>query len=271
MTLQRRSFLKLLPAIPALTSVRASESNDATARITMRFIVASDGHYGQPGTEFKSMHTDLIRWVNREKLQKGVDFLVLNGDLIHDDPTLLYDLKTMLSGLRVPYFVGRGNHDRVGIDVWESTWGYKPNHSFGKNDYAFVVADTSNEKGEYVCPDLPWLKEELAKYSAKKGIFVFLHITPEKWTDNGINCKEIVDLLDNTPNVKAIFNGHDHDQDGKKQKGKKPYFFDGHFGGNWGTAYKGYRVVEIYADDTWQTYQYNPTAAPVINSFTGKS
>ncbi|HEV7381781.1 MAG TPA: metallophosphoesterase, partial [Dyadobacter sp.] len=231
MTLQRRSFLKLLPAIPAITSVPVFASDDSAARMVMRFIVASDGHYGQPGTEFKAMHTDLVRWINREKLQKGVDFLMLNGDLIHDDPTLLYDLKTLLAGLRVPYYVGRGNHDRVGIDVWESTWGYKPNHSFGLKDYAFVIGDTSNEKGEYVCPDIQWLKEELAKHTEKRGVFVFLHITPEKWTDNGINCKEIMDLLDNTPNVKAIFNGHDHDQDGKKQKGKKPYFFDGHFGG----------------------------------------
>ena len=53
----------------------------------MRFIVASDGHYGQPNTDFKTFHTDLIGWVNREKLQKGVDFLFFNGDLIHEDRT----------------------------------------------------------------------------------------------------------------------------------------------------------------------------------------
>ncbi len=270
MSLQRRSFLKLLPAIPGLSYISVPEGTTPTAQLTMRFIVASDGHYGQPDTDYKTMHADFIGWINREKMQKGVDFLFLNGDLIHDDPTLLYDLKTTLSNLRVPYYVGRGNHDKAGIDVWESTWGYKPNHSFGKDEFAFIAADTSNEKGEYVCPDVAWLKQEIDKYSNKKGIFVFLHITPQKWTTHGIDCKEVVELLENSPKVKAIFNGHDHDQDSKKQNGKKPYFFDGHYGGSWGTSYKGYRVVEIYADDTWQTYQYNPTAAPVLNSFTGK-
>ena len=270
MNFKRRSFLKMLPILPGVSYLSDDSGITAPPILTMRFIIASDGHYGQPGTDFTAMHTDLIGWVNREKMQRGADFVFLNGDLIHDDPTLLYDLKTTLAKLRVPYFVGRGNHDRVGLDVWQSTWGYGTNHSFVKGEYAFIAGDTSNEKGQYVCPDINWLRKEIARYNDKKGIFIFLHITPEKWTDNGIDCKEITELLENTPNVKAVFNGHDHDQDGKKQKGKIPYFFDGHFGGNWGTAYKGYRIVEIFEDNTWQTYQYNPTAAPVLNSFTGK-
>ncbi|WP_221394463.1 metallophosphoesterase [Dyadobacter sp. NIV53] len=270
MIFKRRSFLKLLPVLSGVPYLASSEIVNPAAKISMRFIVASDGHYGQPDTDYKTFHSDLIGWVNREKLQKGVDFVFFNGDMIHDDPTLYYDLKTMLANLHVPYFVSRGNHDKVGLDVWQSTWGYGTNHSFAKGEYAFVVGDTSNEKGEYLCPDINWMRNEIAKYSDKKGIFVFLHITPAKWTPNGVDCKEVVELFENTPNVKAIFNGHDHDQDSKKQNGKKPYFFDGHFGGNWGTSYKGYRIVEIYEDHTWQTYQYNPTAAPVLNSFTGK-
>jgi predicted phosphodiesterase len=271
MTFQRRSFLKLLPALSGITYLSEPAKAQPTANISLRFIVASDGHYGQANTEFKTFHTDLVSWVNREKLQKGVDFLFLNGDLIHDDPTLLYDFKNTISNLSVPYYVSRGNHDKVALDVWQSTWGYPTNHSFAKGEYAFVVGDTSNEKGEYVCPDATWLRNELAKYKDKKGIFVFLHITPSKWTVNGIECKEVTELFENTPNVKAIFNGHDHDQDSIKIYGKKPYFFDGHFGGNWGTAYKGYRIVEIYQDHTWQSYQYNPTASPVLNTFSGKS
>lgn len=270
MTFKRRSFLKMIPALPGIHYLSEQQPTGQPAKISMRFIVASDGHYGQPNTDFKTMHQEFIGWMNREKLQKGVEFVVLNGDLIHDDPTLYYDLKITLRDLRVPYYVSRGNHDMVGLDVWQSTWGYPTNHSFVKGEYAFVIGDTSNEKGEYVCPDISWLKSELDKYHDKKGIFVFLHITPVKWTTHGIDCKEVMDLFEATPNVKAIFNGHDHDQDSKKQIGKKPYFFDGHFGGSWGTSYRGYRVVEIYQDGTWQTYQFNPTAAPILNSFDGK-
>src|SRR5688500_11549109 len=124
MTFQRRSFLKLLPALSGITYLSEPAKAQPSANISLRFIVASDGHYGQANTEFKTFHTDLVSWVNREKLQKGVDFLFLNGDLIHDDPTLLYDFKNTISNLSVPYYVSRGNHDKVGLDVWQSTWGY---------------------------------------------------------------------------------------------------------------------------------------------------
>jgi 3',5'-cyclic-AMP phosphodiesterase len=266
MEFKRRSFLKFLPALSAVSFADRA----VPAKIALRIIVASDGHFGQPDTDFQGFHADLTRWVNHEKLQKGVDFMIFNGDLIHDDPTLLYDFKSAISNLNMPYYVTRGNHDKVGLDVWKSTWGYPTNHSFAQDGYAFVLGDTSNEMGKYLCPDANWLKAEFAKHADKKGIFVFLHITPEKWTAHGVDCKEVTTLFENTPNLKGIFHGHDHDQDGQKVLGKKPYFFDGHFGGSWGTTYKGYRVIEIYSDDTWQTYQYNPTAAPVLNSFNGK-
>jgi hypothetical protein len=41
--------------------------------------------------------------------------------------------------------------------------------------------------------------------------------------------------------------------------GKIPYLFDSHIGGNWGTAYKGFRVVELMDDGSLVTYMMNPT------------
>ncbi|MEY3159885.1 MAG: hypothetical protein RLZZ49_1365, partial [Bacteroidota bacterium] len=35
--------------------------------------------------------------------------------------------------------------------------------------------------------------------------------------------------------------------------------FDSHVGGNWGTAYRGYRIVELYKNGTMLTYIMNPT------------
>lgn len=271
MKLARRDLLKLLPVLPAISWLKPSPARAATIPFTMRFAVASDGHYGQPGTEFEKFHTDVIRWLNQEKMQKGLDFAIFNGDLIHDEPTLMYDVKTAFKRLAVPFFVTRGNHDRVGLDVWEGTWGYPTNHSFARGEYAFILGDTSNEKGEYLCPDPAWLRGEIAKYERKKGIFVFLHITPVKWSSNGRDCEEVRELLEKTPNIKAIFHGHEHDEDDRKMSGGKPFFYDGHFGGSWGTTYKGYRIVEVYEDSSWQSYQYNPTAAPILNTFMGKS
>ena len=118
MLLSRRTILKTLSGLPLAVSsgaVAASTSN----RTVLRFAVASDGHFGQPDTPFEQYHSDAIRWLNQERLQKGLDFVIFNGDLIHDDPTLLYDLKRTYQRLTMPYFVTRGNHDRVGLDVWQ--------------------------------------------------------------------------------------------------------------------------------------------------------
>jgi hypothetical protein len=65
-------------------------------------------------------------------------------------------------------------------------------------------------------------------------------------------------LLKNYSNVKAVFHGHEHDQDGIKVKDNISYLFDAHFGGNWGTNYKGFRVVELFDDNTVATYIMNP-------------
>lgn len=265
MLLNRRSILKSIPLLLSGKLFAAPLPNNKA--LLLRFAVASDGHFGQPGTDYLKYHDDLISWLTMEKMQRKLDFIVLNGDLVHDKPTLFYDLKTTLSRLPTQYYVTRGNHDKVDLDVWESLWGYSTNHAFEKENYGFILLDTSNAKGEYVCPDADWLATALQKYQSKAGIFVFMHITPSKWTANGIDCPDIRNLLEKTPNVKAIFHGHDHDQDSQKNSGGKPYFFDGHFGGSWGTHYKGYRIVEIYYDATWKTFQYNPSAEPMLNVF----
>ena len=42
-------------------------------------------------------------------------------------------------------------------------------------------------------------------------------------------------------------------------KNNVPFIFDAHFGGNWGTAYKGFRIVELKKDNSILTYILNPT------------
>lgn len=266
--ISRRNLLKFVPVLPFLGAATQIPSE---SKHKLRFIVASDGHYGQPNTPYEKFHQNLVDWVNQEKTSKGVDFMVINGDLIHDKPALLPEFKNAIKGLQMPYYVSRGNHDRVTHELWKSTWGYDTNHSFTVSDYAFIVLDTSNEEGKYLCPDNVFLKQELQKYADKKGIFVFMHITPAKWTDNGVDCPETRELFATTPNVKAIFHGHDHNEDEARTERGRPYFFDGHFGGSWGTTYRGYRVVEINEDGSWRSYQYNASGEPVINAFNGKA
>lgn len=251
------SGTQLLAAQPAYLPKKA---------IRFRFAVASDGHFGQPDTSFQQDHSNLVQWINREKQDKGLDVCIINGDLIHDKPELLPEVKTYFDKLTMPYYTTRGNHDRVDGQTWQQTWGYGLNHDVVLKDHAFILTDTSNEKGEYLCVDLEWLEQRLNHYRNKRNVFVFMHITPNKWTQNGIDCPELRKIMEAHPNVKAIFHGHDHDMDMIKETGNKPYIFDGHFGGSWGVDYKGYRIVEIDKKGNIFTYQFNPAVAPVVNS-----
>ena len=69
---------------------------------------------------------------------------------------------------------------------------------------------------------------------------------------------------------------HDHDQDDMKVTEGIPFLFDSHIGGNWGTAYKGFRMVEIMDDNTVATYILNPDAKivagfePIMPSYQGQ-
>jgi len=101
-----------------------------------------------------------------------------------------------------------------------------------------------------------------------KIVFVVLHIAPVKWLkeDPSMDCTEVVKLLHAYPNVKAAFHGHDHYKDGVRYTDQLPHFFDSHIGGDWRTAYKGYRIVEVAEDHTLFTYQVNASQNPVLNS-----
>jgi hypothetical protein len=41
-------------------------------------------------------------------------------------------------------------------------------------------------------------------------------------------------------------------------RGGIPFVFDAHFGGSWGTDYRGFRVVELMKDNSIVTYLMNP-------------
>jgi DNA repair exonuclease SbcCD nuclease subunit len=271
--LSRRSFIKrTLAGVTGAYFITGTSFAEPRPKfisrkdIRFRFAVASDGHYGQPDTPFEQDFSNLVQWLNNEKQTKGLDLCVFNGDLIHDQPDFLPAVKTHFDKLTTPYYTTRGNHDRVDGNLWQNTWGYGLNHEVLLKNNVFILADTSNEKGEYLCADLTWMEDRLKQHKNKQNVFIFMHITPNKWTTNGVDCPDLMKRIESFPNVKAIFHGHDHDVDTIKQSGNKPYIFDGHFGGSWGVNYKGYRIVEIDKKGNIFTYQFNPGASPVVNS-----
>ncbi len=273
MKTSRRSFLKLTfksVFIIGLGNSLQSFSSDNFRlphknKIRLRFTIASDGHYGQPQTEYVSYHDDMVNWINAEQ-QRGVDFTFINGDLFHNDVAFLPEIKKKLDGLKMPYYVSHGNHDNTDPENWEKIWNMKEDFAFEKDDIGFIVLNTADEKGKYICPDLVFAKEQLEKMKSKKHLFVFMHITPVMWTKNGVDCPELVGMFSKQNNLRAVFHGHDHDLDDVKIKNEKYYFFDSHIGGNWGTEYRGYRIVEITNDEKIITYQMNPEKQIKVNT-----
>src|ERR1700722_8879900 len=234
-------------------------------KISLRFVVASDGHYGQPQTEYDAHHDEMVNWINAEQ-QRGVDFTFINGDLFHNDVIFLEQAKKKWDGLQMPYYVSHGNLDNTSPENWEKVWNMKEEFAFEKGDIGFIVLNTADEKVNYICPDLNFAKEQLEKMKSKKHLFVFMHITPMKWTKYGNECPELVDLFTKQNNLRAVFHGHDHDLDDVKINNGKYYFFDSHIARNWGTAYRGYRIVEITDSGEVVTYQMNPTEQTKVNT-----
>ncbi len=274
MSLSRRKFLKLSlnsAFIISATNILQPFAGGAfnllpSSEILTRFAIASDGHYGQEKTEYELLHEQMVKWINTEKKNRGIDFTVINGDLFHNDVSFLPLVKSKWDQLEMPYYVSHGNHDETPEANWENTWSTPWHYSFEKDDAAFIVLNSADDKGTYICPNVEWTKNELQRFAAKKQLFVFMHITPFKWTGAGLPCPDIVELFDKQENLKAIFHGHDHDQDDVKENNGKYYLFDSHVAGNWGTNYNGYRIVEILKSGEIVTYQMNPSSQKKVNN-----
>jgi DNA repair exonuclease SbcCD nuclease subunit len=274
MTTSRRKFIKLALNSAILIgtgNVLQSFSGSSFAlpprrKVKLRFAIASDGHFGQKDTASEAKHEDMVNWINAEHASRGLDFAFINGDLYHDEIAFLPVVKQYWDKLAIPYHISHGNHDHCTEEDWETAWGKPWDYGFEHGKSGFIVLNTADDTGQYICPDPGKTKQLLTKYQQHGELFVFMHITPFKWTGAGIDCPEIVAMINQQENLKAIFHGHDHDQDNVKESGGKHYFFDSHIAGNWGTEYRGYRIVEVLKNGDVVTYQMNPAAKLQVNN-----
>lgn len=263
--MKRKEFLRLsVPAFLLLANgriIRANEyllSEEHKRKVKLRFAVASDGHYGQPNTDYEMFHQVLVKRINEEHKKHALAFCVINGDVVHDDKIHYPAVKKALDGLVPKYYVSQGNHDRVTADEWEQIWKMPVNLDFKIDKSSFLVATTSNEKGTYLCPDLAWMKQKLEEHRTQENVFIFIHINPGKLTRHAVDCPELFEIFAKHKNIRAVFNGHDHDEEGVKKREAIPFVFDAHFGGNWGTSYRGFRIVEVMKDNSIVTYILDP-------------
>lgn len=199
----------------------------------------------EPGTSSERRFTELVESVNATHDDDPLDFIVINGDIGHGGLGPLQKAKAALDHLRMPYFVTQGNHDQVDATEWREVWGAPPNHVAHFGARSIVLPNSSNRAGEYLCADFDWMDRTLKELAGQRDVLVFMHITPNSWTRFGVDRPELRTLLANTSNLRAVFNGHDHDQNSVLVDGGVHYFFSAHFGGHWGTKGRFFREVEL--------------------------
>jgi Icc protein len=261
--MNRRLFVKNLSTITLLLNGKSIMGSElpfmGNAKPLLRFVIASDLHYGQDKTPYALMTDTALGHIKQMHAENSFDFGVLNGDLVHDNISFFEELKQKVDTLPFPYYVTQGNHDLATKEEWETAWKQPLNFEIKKGNTVLLFASTSNKKGEYLPPDLTWLGEKFREHAKAKHVLLFIHIPPIKWTKHAIESTPFVDLVKKQKNLRAVFHGHEHDQDGIKWNDGIPYLFDSHVGGNWGTPYKGFRIVELMKDGSMLTWIMNPT------------
>lgn len=217
--------------------------------MTLRFAVASDFHWSQNNPDVSpggySERVDaLITALEAEKTADGLDFVVINGDLIHDTTSDLGSVKTKLDTLSMDYYVNYGNHDRETDANWNTLWGYNQSHSFVVGDYAFICPSTSNTSGDYLTVDTTWLQNQINSYSTKDGIFVICHIPQDTTSVHGVDGSAVRAIFEATDNLIGVIYSHAHDEGNVYLINDVKYCRTGHFG-NWGLEYYSYRIFEV--------------------------
>ena len=91
--------------------------------MVLRFAVAADGHWGLNNSELN--WPQMISWLHAEKEDKGLDFVIFNGDNAHNNPLLLYDVKNTLQTLTIPFIIWYAATMTVPVTQnGEAIWGY---------------------------------------------------------------------------------------------------------------------------------------------------
>lgn len=266
--MNRRDFLL---AIGATTIYMACSKDNGTdilpeedEEVLFRFAVASDLHYGEVNTDYVTHTQNFVTTFQAYQKNDPCAFLVLNGDIIHNDPQYLSQAYKALKGVHDKLYVTQGNHDRVPDDIWLNTWGQGVNSDFTMDDMAFIFGTTSDIVGSLKCPDLDFLKISLEKYKSKKHVFIFWHIHPHS---PSMGCAaDVKDVLKDYTNIRAVFNGHDHNEEGIRNIDNIPYMFDGRLGGSWGSFDRNFRIIEVTKSQII-TYLMTPTTRKMLNKF----
>jgi predicted phosphodiesterase len=209
-------------------------------KIILRIGLITDIHYAMKpsvNNRYYSYSLPKARQAIDTFNSRGTDFLVLLGDIIDetDKKTDIENLKTLddlLAGFSGPRHYVMGNHDLGDLTKEEfltqtTGEGKSSYYSFSNEKFLFIVLDgnfridgTEYSRGNFHWTDsfIPsdqknWLIGQLEESRLQeKTVIVFVHqILRDENDDHGVkNANEIRNILEQSDNVLAVFQGHDH-------------------------------------------------------------
>lgn len=173
--------------------------------------------------------------------ERGADFVIIKGDITSEHRKEEFEkAKQIFSLLTMPYFVLRGNHDRINGDPENyyvtvfDLQNYEPlgNHysidshghfyiSFDYKGFHFVGLDSADiDGGGKICDEqLAWLGNDLNTNNSKNTL-IFLHhpVVAQSGDVAGVagllndsqSRKQFLEIISANPQVRAVFSGHTH-------------------------------------------------------------
>jgi len=158
---------------------------------------------------------DAVEEVNKT----DASFTVINGDLTSWYTRPEFEaVKSHLERLEMPYYVTRGNHDRIGDnpeDYFLATFGLESSwYSVDHKGFHFIMLDDNRvEDGWHGFPEeeWAWLEQDLSGHS-EMPTFVFSHRPMGAgWVDVDKDIRlRFLDILSKNPQVAAVLNAHSH-------------------------------------------------------------
>lgn len=188
-----------------------SFSQENPTSTAIKFVHLTDLHVSV-GNDNDFLLQNIVKEINDSENE----FVVITGDLTNrGDDDELYRVHSILTALKIPYYVISGNHETTWSEsaglTYKKLWG-EDRFVFSKGDYLFVgfpcgpymkMGDGFVKKEDILLLDKT-LKDSLE--NSQKKVLSFSHYP----LDNGLsNYKEVLSVLQKYPTV-ANFCGHGH-------------------------------------------------------------
>lgn len=181
---------------------------------TIRFVLSGDS---------QRAYDDLLPFVSKVNAMKGVDFIILNGDI--SDFGLLQEFKwveNIYSRLNSPHIGVIGNHDHAanGVDIFKRMYNEQLDFSFIYHGVKFVCHNTNSREYNFdgTVPDLNWLSTQFQPTQGVKGYLAIAHVPPTSGDFDAKLFDEYGKILTDNGHVYAVLNAHID-----KQSIKYPY------------------------------------------------